>query len=264
MNDLLIEDFIQLISAVTGLHIREEDKQNLSKKLHTRIKALKLSALEQYYQLLKPSNVESNSLNRCEREWQELTLLLTTGETYFFRDRGQISLLKNHILPELINSKKYEAKRSLRIWSAGCSTGEEAYSLAILIQELIPEWNKWDILILGTDINSQSIEKAKQGIYDSWSFRMVEPKLKQRYFNQHRTAWKVDKQIRSIVKFEIGNLLNDSFPSSTSEIYNMDVILCRNVFIYFDFQTISVILKKLANTLNSGGYLIAGHSELHG
>lgn len=271
MNDLLIEDFIQLISAVTGLHIREEDKQHLRKKLHTRIKALKLSAPEQYYQLLKPSSVQSNSLeqtspstNRREREWQELILLLTTGETYFFRDHGQISLLKNRILPELVNSKKYEAKRSLRIWSAGCSTGEEAYSLAILIQELIPEWNKWDILILGTDINSQSIEKAKRGIYDSWSFRMVEPKLKQRYFTQHRTAWKVDEQIRSIVKFEIRNLLNDSFPSSTSEIYNMDVILCRNVFIYFDFQTILVILKKLANTLNSGGYLIAGHSELHG
>lgn len=271
MNDLLIEDFIQLISAITGLHIREEDKQHLSKKLHTRIKALKLSAPEEYYQLLKPSSVQSNSLkqtspptNRREREWQELTLLLTTGETYFFRDRGQISLLKNRILPELINSKKYEAKRSLRIWSAGCSTGEEVYSLAILIQELIPEWNKWDILILGTDINSQSIEKAKRGIYDSWSFRMVEPKLKQRYFNQHRTAWKVDEQIRSVVKFHPGNLLTDSFPSSTSEIYNMDVIVCRNVFIYFDFQTISVILKKLSNTLNSGGYLIAGHSELLG
>lgn len=119
-------------------------------------------------------------------------------------------------------------------------------------------------MILGTDINSQSIEKAKRGIYDSWSFRMVEPKLKQQYFNQHQKAWKVDGQVRSMVKFHPGNLLIDPFPSSTSDIYNMDIILCRNVFIYFDSQTISVILKKFYNTLSPGGYLIAGHTELHG
>lgn len=116
------------------------------------MKFLKLPIPEQYYQLLKNSSNQSNSLgaltypagtlpwrNGEGGEWQELTFLLTTGETYFFRDRGQVSLLTNCILPELIASKKAEAKRSLRIWSAGCSTGEEAYSLAILIKELIPD-----------------------------------------------------------------------------------------------------------------------------
>lgn len=277
MNDVLLQDFMQLISANTGLHIREQDKRDLSEKLHKRMKLLKLSAPEQYYQLLNTCNYH-NSLGQTltdsralhwtnterDREWEELTFLLTIGETYFFRDHGQIALLRNRILPELIESKRSETKRSLRIWSAGCSTGEELYSLAILVKELIPDWNKWNILILGTDINSQSIEKAKQGIYDSWSFRMVEPKLKQRYFKQQQTKWEVDQQIRSMVKFCNGNLLADPFPNATSDIYNMDIIVCRNVFIYFNSQTISVILKKFYNTLNSQGYLIAGHTELYG
>ncbi len=276
MNDMLLQNFMQLISANTGLHIREQDKRDLSEKLHKRMKLLKLSAPEQYYQLLNTCNYH-NSLGQTstdstlhwtnterDREWEELTFLLTIGETYFFRDHGQIALLKNRILPELIESKRTETKRSLRIWSAGCSTGEEVYSLAILVKELIPDWDKWNILILGTDINSQSIEKAKQGIYDSWSFRMVDPKLKQRYFKQQQSKWEVDQQIRSMVKFYTGNLLADPFPSATSDIHNMDIIVCRNVFIYFDSQTISVILKKFYNTLNSQGYLIAGHTELYG
>lgn len=119
MNDVLIQDFIQLISANTGLHIREQDKQDLSKKLHTRMKLLNLTVPEQYYQLLNTTTAQSNSpgqtltypaatlprTNGGEREWQELTFLLTIGETYFFRDRGQVSLLTNRILPELIASK---------------------------------------------------------------------------------------------------------------------------------------------------------------
>lgn len=169
MNNLLIQDFIQLISANTGLHIRQQDQQDLSKKLYTRIKALKLSAPEQYYQLLKISNTHKSlgtsthstdshwTQAECDREWQELTLLLTIEETYFFRDRRQISLLKNNLLPELINSKITENNRSIRIWSAGCSTGEEVYSLAILINELIPDLSNWNISILGTDINCQSV-----------------------------------------------------------------------------------------------------------
>lgn len=276
MNDGLMQDFIQLISANTGLHIRQQDQQDLCKKLYARMKSLKLSAPEQYYQLLKTSNTHKSletsthltdspwTQAECDREWQELALLLTIGETYFFRDCGQISLLKNRLLPELIKLKITKKKRSLRIWSAGCSTGEEVYSLAILINELIPDLSQWDILILGTDINCESIEKAKQGIYNSWSFRIVDPKLKQQYFNQHHTTWKINNQIRSMVDFCTGNLLIDPFPNSTSDIHNIDIILCRNVFIYFDSRTISIILNKFYNTLNCGGYLIAGHTELNG
>ncbi len=246
MNKVLMHDFIRLISAHTGLHIRESDQEDLCKKIHARMKLLNFSVPEKYYQLLKSENNQSNSVleSLYQREWRELTLLLTTGETYFFRDQGQITLLKNRILPELIErrrkelSSKGEAKPSLRIWSAGCATGEEAYSLAILAKELISDCSQWNIRILGTDINSESIEKARRGSYNAWSFRMVKPELQMRYFHQRQTSWEIDKQIRTMVSFGSINLLKSSFPSYTLDIREMDLILCRNVFIYFDFNTI--------------------------
>ena len=271
MNDVLIQHFIQLIATNTGLHIREQDKEALSKKIDTRMKLLNFTAPEKYYQLLNTEHNQSDSPLQTlrEREWRELILLLTTGESYFFRDKGQITLLKDRILPELILHKKKaqyaegEAKPSLRIWSAGCSTGEEPYSLAILVTELIPDYNKWNIFILGTDINPESIEKVKRGIYYPWSFRMVDPKLQKRYFYQRQTSWEVNEAVRTMVTFRPGNLIKDHFPNSTSNLHSMDFILCRNVFIYFDSKSISVVLEKFYNTLRPGGYLMAGHTELH-
>lgn len=95
----------------------------------------------------------------------------------------------------------------MKIWSVGCSSGEEPYSLAIIVKELIPDLSEWDILVLGTDINPESIEKARQGIYDSWSFRQVDPQIKKQYFHQHKMRWEVDYQIRKLVKFRWMNLL---------------------------------------------------------
>lgn len=263
MNDLLMQNFIQLISANTGLHIREKDRDDLRKKIYTRMQALKISSTEQYYQLL--NSVEKSH----DSEWQQLLILLTTGETYFFRDRGQLTVLRNRIIPELVEHKKAQflankAKPSLRIWSAGCSTGEEAYSLAILVKELIPDWQQWDIFILGTDINPESVAKAKQGFYDSWSFRLIDPVVKNQYFSQQKQGWKINEQIRSIVTFHPGNLLKDCFPNKTANIYDMDIIVCRNVFIYFDFTAITSVLQKFYTTLRPQGYLITGHTELHG
>ena len=125
-----------------------------------------------------------------------MTLQLTIGESYFFRDQGQMTLLKQQILPELIAHKKVQyaeglAVPSLRIWSAGCSIGEEPYALAILVKQLIPDCDKWNILILGTDINPESIEKAKRGIYHPWSFRLVNPDLQRWYFYQRQTSWEM-------------------------------------------------------------------------
>ncbi|WP_051482551.1 CheR family methyltransferase [Synechocystis sp. PCC 7509] len=271
MNNVLLQNLIQLIGSHTGLHIREQDKQALTNKVNARMLALKLSTPEQYYQLLD-TNIHNGSTNetQCDREWKALTLLLTTGESYFFRDKGQIALLKDSLLPQIIEQKKrshYQqnsSKLSLRIWSAGCSTGEEVYSIAILVKELIPDLHNWHILILGTDINLESVAKAKQGIYDSWSFRMVEPQIIQRYFKPYQQSWKVEKTICSMVKFQSGNLIKDHFPQPLIDIYSMDIIICRNVFIYFDTTSISIVLNKFYHTLNTAGYLMTGHAELHG
>ena len=155
--------------------------------------------------------------------------LLTNGETYFFRDHGQFDLLRLRLLPELIERRR-DAK-TLRLWSAGCSSGEEAYSLAMLLDMLLPKRDGWNILILGSDIDEAALAKARRGHYGQWSFRMAPPALKQRYFQRKGDEWMLDERIRSMVTFRTSNLIGETFPSA--ELRDMDLILCRNVFIYF-------------------------------
>lgn len=262
MNDAEIQLFIELIAARTGLQIRPQDRSGLSRKILTRMKALKIAFPDRYYQILAASSAES------QKEWRELALLLTTNESYFMRDKGQFSLLEKVIFPELIARKiklheTLGSKPRLRIWSAGCSTGEEPYSLLILLNKLIPDWDKWKILILGTDINQAAIAKAQRGIYSPWSFRLVDPELQNRYFSQRKTDWEIDQNLRQFVSFKCVNLVTDIYPNIYTDIYNMDLILCRNVFVYFEAQYISQVLKKFAKTLRPGGYLMTGHAEIH-
>ncbi|MCC3419114.1 MAG: tetratricopeptide repeat protein [Microcoleus sp. PH2017_07_MST_O_A] len=262
MNDAEIQLFIELIATHTGLQIRPQDRSGFSGKILTRMKALKIAFPDKYYQILAASSPES------QKEWRELALLLTTNESYFMRDKGQFSLLEKVIFPELIarKIKLYETlgiKPRLRIWSAGCSTGEEPYSLLIILKQLIPDWDKWKILILGTDINQAAIEKAQRGIYSPWSFRLVDPELQNRYFSQRKTDWEIDQNLRQFVSFRSVNLVTDNFPNIYTDLHNMDLILCRNVFVYFEAQYISQVLKKFAKTLRPGGYLMTGHAEIH-
>lgn len=249
----LLQQFTQLIANYTGLRFRAQDQPSVSEKIAFRCQELKLSGPEAYYQLL------SSYSNDSRREWRQLAELLTIGETYFFRDRGQFSLLRDRLLPELI--ARNSATRSLAIYSAGCSTGEEAYSLAIMLAELLPDWQKWRLYILGTDINQVAIAKAQRGIYGSWSFRTVPPEIQQRYFHQiNKHTWQLDDRIRRLVTFRYENLL--SHPQDN--LYSLDLILCRNVFIYFTPDAVATVLNKFCNLLKPGGYLIPGHNELYG
>jgi chemotaxis protein methyltransferase CheR len=263
MNDALNQLFIQLIATHTGLQIRPQDQTALLQKILTRMKAIKLALPEKYYQLLANNNQESKN------EWRKLVLLLTINESYFMRDKGQFALLEKVIFPELIEHKRklHKAlgiKPTLRIWSAGCSTGEEPYSLAIILKQLIPDWERWEILVLGTDINEKAIEKAQHGIYSNWSFRLVDPELQKRYFNRHALEWEIDQKLRRCVNFSCINLASDNYPNIAQNIYNMDLIMCRNVFVYFEAKYISLVLKKFSKTLRPGGYLMTGHAEVHG
>ncbi|WP_377477912.1 MAG: CheR family methyltransferase [Microcoleus anatoxicus] len=263
MNDSLIQLFIQLISSQIGLQIRSQDRPNLCQKIVDRMQVLKIQEPEKYYQLLNEKSFDS------QKEWRELVLLLTTVESYFMRDRGQFDLLKKVILPELIEQKRNLQNTlgivpTLRLWSAGCSTGEEPYSLAILLKQLISDWPQWKILILGTDINEKVIEKAQQGVYSPWSFRLVDPQVQKQYFNQRQIEWEISRELRQSVNFSCVNLIADEFPNIYKNIYNFDLIVCRNVFVYFEHQYISLVLKKFAKTLRPGGYLMTGHAEVHG
>ncbi|MBF0119816.1 MAG: tetratricopeptide repeat protein [Desulfobacterales bacterium] len=254
IGDDLLESFKEFISSNTGISIRKQDTDNFKKILSERIKLLNLESPNKYYDLL------INSYDG-RVEIRNLSNLLTTGESYFFRDKGQISTLKNFILPEIF--KKKEKEKRIRILSAGCSTGEEPYSIAILITKLIANLYDWKINIIGIDINENSIERAKKATYTDWSFRMVEPDLKIGYFSQKNDKWILDDKIRNMVNFFTINLIADTLPNYSIQLCDFDIILCRNVFIYFNNNSIAIVLKKLLNTLNEEGYLITGHGELY-
>jgi len=270
-DDFCLSEMVDLIADTFGIQIQPQYKDTLKKNLFTRTRALGLSSLNEYHQFL----VATNQLIPSAVEWQELISLLTVTETYFFRDQGQMSLLKNQLLPELIERRRDLSlthcnpangqfyRPTLRLWSAGCSTGEEAYSLAIMVKELIPDYQAWDILILGTDINQPAIALAQQGIYSDWSFRAITPEIKSRYFRSYKKGWKIDPAIRAMVTFQPGNLMQDNYPAYASSIHDFDLIICRNVFIYFDFNAIAQVIDKFYCSLAPGGFLLTGHTELH-
>jgi len=254
LADASVQEFGRIISARTGGRIREEDIEKLRNTLLERMRCLKVASPEAYFHLLEFET--ANSLT----EWETVLPLIVNGETFFFRDKGQWALLEETILPELIARRS--AQRSLRLWSAGCSTGEEAYTLAMAVEHLLPSRRSWKVSILGTDINRSAIEYAKQGSYRPWAFRMVKADLRPRYFVEQADTWVLKDHIRTMVTFHVGNLFKDAFPSLTAGLYDMDLILCRNVFLYFEPAAITQVTKKMTAVLTRGGYLMTGHHEL--
>ena len=244
----LREDFVALIAKQTGIEIRAQNYGSMGDNIFTRMKALKLVSPQAYYNLLSSFNPDS------EDEWQKFVCLITNRESYFFRDKGQFSLLRNTILPELI--RRNQRTKTLRVCSAGCSTGQEPYSIAILLRELIPELTQWNLTILGIDINRESLDHGKKALYNTWSFRQVEEDIKTRYFKNSAGYYQLHDEIRPLVKFHQVNLTRDPFPRLDSELRDMDLIICRNVFIYFTDQAISQVVEKFFQTLKPNGYLM--------
>lgn len=262
----LIHAFSRLIADKLGFHLREQSHTAFWQKVLLRVKALGLSSVEAYYQLLNSSYqpVTENS------EWRELINFLSITESYFFRDQGQFALLRTHVLPELIAHKQKltvegsAKERSLKIWSAGCATGEEAYSLAILLKELIPADEDWSLFILGTDINQAALAQAQRGVYSDWSFRSVQAETQKKYFQPHHQGWKIISDIAKLVTFRLDNLVGITATDFENHISNLDLIICRNVFIYFNPDAINLTLQCFYQALSPGGYLLTGHTELHG
>jgi len=252
LNDNFLQSVTSLICNKTGIKIRPEDHSSLLKKIRRRVQSLKLKDELEYLELLTSRSRESKA------EWDNLIGLITTGESYFFRDRGQIKLIQEHLLPDLI--EKRQAQRTLNILSAGCSTGEEVYSLAIIIKENFPELDNWDVNLVGIDLNREAINKALQGIYPDWSFRGVENRYRLAYFRRQKAGWQIINSLKHRVSFRQCNLVEDDLYFFTSGA--IDLIICRNVFIYFDRDKISLVLRKFIDLLRAGGYLLTGHTEM--
>lgn len=241
----------QLIQAGVGLRLRESDVPALASWVAGRCRALALPSEQDYVALLKADH----GAGRQERE--ALTIRLTAPETYFFRDQGQFQLLAERILPDLIARRA--GQRSLRIWSAGCSTGEEAYSLAMLLLELSPQLSGWDVKVIATDINSTALQVAEAGRFGEWSFRALDAQRKERYFRPHGKLWEIDRRLGDLVEFRQADLIRDDFAGQV-----FDLIVCRNVFIYLNAAATARIVTKFSSALAEEAYLVTGHGELLG
>ena len=248
----LSEDVFRLIRDIIkdycGLYFDDSSRYLIEKRLSRRVKSHHLSDFRDYYRFIR---YEKNT----EQELSAIMDILTVNETYFFREQNQLKAFSDEILEELKETNK-DGKR-LRIWSAGCSTGEEPYTISMLINEK-GNFNGWDIEICGSDINQRVLQTARKGVYKKNSFRTTEPYYIQKYFMEEDGAFQINDTVKKHVNFSYLNLLD---PFKTRFLGNMDVIFCRNVLIYFDNASRKRVIENFYNRLVDGGYLLLGHAE---
>jgi chemotaxis protein methyltransferase CheR len=196
-----------------------------------------------------------------QRELDVLATHLTIGETYFFRDDQAMRALAGTVLPELI--RRRGAARRLRFWSAGCCTGEEPYSLAILLHQVLPDLTGWNVTIRATDINRRFLDKAEVGVYGKWSFRNTPEEIKARYFTPvDKGRFAISPELRRMVTFAQLNLMQDAYASCAIEEGSIDLVLCRNVLMYFTPVQMRRVIAKLGGALVEGGWLAVSPSEV--
>jgi chemotaxis protein methyltransferase CheR len=186
---------------------------------------------------------------------------LTVGETYFFREKPSLELFRTQIIPELL-TERFGKDQQIRIWSAGCCTGEEPYTLAMLLLETIPDIKSWNITLLATDINQQYLEKAQEGIYGAWSFRETPPDIKAKYFQQTGSHWKLSDSVKKMVDFKYFNLAKTDDYAGICQHKVFDTIFCRNVLMYFSSDLIQKIGGRFYQFLSPQGWFITSSVEL--
>jgi len=248
----LPEDVFRLIRDIIkdycGLYFDDTSRYLLEKRLSRRIKNHHLNDFRDYYRFIRYDK-------RAEEELTAIMDLLTVNETYFFREQNQLKAFSEEILEELKTLNR--DRKTLRVWSAGCSTGEEPYTIAMLINES-GHFNRWDIEIHGSDINQRVLQTARRGVYRSNSFRTTEPFFKSKYFIEEDGSFKVSDAAKKHVNFSYLNLLD---PFKSKFLGKMDVIFCRNVLIYFDNASRRRVIENFHDRLVEGGYLLLGHAE---
>jgi chemotaxis protein methyltransferase CheR len=254
-TDAIVQEFSQFLAAQMGLNFPRERWTDLLRGITPLARELNFSCPELCMRSLMASPLTRNNVERLANH-------LSVGETYFFREPAVFSALEQFVLPQLIESRRVAGNKRLRIWSAGCCTGEEVYSLAILVSRLISDVNSWNITILGTDINPGFLAKAKQGIFRDWSFRNVPAWLKPGYFDIHEPgSYTIRSSIRQLVAFDYLNLAEETYPAPANNTSAMDIVLCRNVLMYFDAGQVGEVSRKLYRSLIDGGWLIVGAAE---
>ena len=248
----LSEDVFRLIRDIIkdycGLYFDDSSRYLIEKRLSRRVKNHHLNDFRDYYRFIR---YDKNT----EQELSAIMDILTVNETYFFREQNQLKAFSEEILEELKGTNK--SGKTLRIWSAGCSSGEEPYTISMLINGM-GNFNGWDIEICGSDINQRVLQTARKGVYRKNSFRTTEPYYIKKYFTEEDGAFQIKDDVKKHVNFSYLNLLD---PFKTRFLGNMDVIFCRNVLIYFDNASRKRVIENFYNRLVDGGYLLLGHAE---
>lgn len=244
----LLKDFVY---QHCGLHFTDDSKYLLEKRLAKRLQHHNLKSFKDYYYLLRYNPGK-------EQELTEVVDLLTTNETYFFREDFQLKTFTEEILPEIRQRKEKDGQLQLRIWSAGCSSGEEPYTIAMLLLDM-PWLRNWKVEIIGTDISQRVLQMARQGIYGDSAFRVTDPSCRQRFFVAEADGrYRIKDEVRSLVTISHLNLFD---VMRVALLGRMDIIFCRNVIIYFDPAGKKKVVETFHQRLAPEGFLLLGHSE---
>ncbi|MEX2292036.1 MAG: CheR family methyltransferase [Mycobacteriales bacterium] len=236
-----------LLSRCAGLVFDEGRRSSLGYSIRERLRATGILRVGDYLDLVTAPGAP---------ERQRLLDEVTIQETHFFRNPPQMQALRTHVLPELLREADARGRR-LRIWSAGCSTGEEPYTIAMMVRELLSSTAGWDISILGTDLSQAAVAAARRATYGARAVRLATPEQLARFFVPAGDGrFTVGPEVRELVQLSASNLVLDAPPDA-----GLDLVLCRNVTIYFDRETTRALMTRLHTALRNGGYLLLGHSE---
>lgn len=250
----LLSQLSELITPLMGLYFPETRWSDLERGIVPAARELGFADIEVFIKWLRSTPLTKNHV-------EILANHLTVGETYFLRDKESFQVIENRIIPELLRSRR-ESEKRLRIWSAGCSTGEEPYSIAILLNRIIPDLKDWNITITATDINPRSLKKASEGLYSEWSFRNVPSWLKESYFKRTENGhYEIIPTIKKMVTFQYLNLAEDVYPSLLNNTNAMDMIFCRNVLMYFSPERAKKVVHGFCNSLLNDGWLLVSPTE---
>jgi chemotaxis protein methyltransferase CheR len=239
-----------VIYEFSGLFFDDDATYLIQRRLLPRLDALSLQDFADYYRFLRSATPESR-----RAELDEIVERVTTNETYFFREGYQLAAFRDEILPQLYAARP-RGKR-LSVWSAGCSSGEEAYTIAILILES-GLFADWEVRVFGSDISRRVLSIARKASYGRASFRTTEPRLLRRYFREVDGRHQVREDVRQLCSFGQINLVDEPMAALVGEV---DIVFCRNVIIYFNHDSRRRVVEMLHRKLNRGGYLLLGHSE---
>jgi chemotaxis protein methyltransferase CheR len=250
LSDDVFKKLKDMVYEISGIFFSDQKKYLLETRLSKRLSVLNLSNFEDYYNYLKYSPLKN-------AEIKELLNSVTTNETSFFRDMPQLEIFVD-VLKQIVQSSADKSFKNIRIWSAACSTGEEPYTIGILIKENFPS-SSIKFEIIGTDISEKVLESAKKGIYNGYTLRNASQAILDKYFEKtDDDEYKIKDEIKNMTVFGNVNLID---AKEVKKYGSFDIVLCRNVIIYFDAESKKKTIENIYESLKQGGYLFLGHSE---